>query len=70
MTTPNFYVQEYRDITLNTKLGKLRHNHAKSWINTNFEPFDAQNYLFLNIFGQNQANLRMVRNQKLQLQLY
>ena len=64
MTTTNFYVQEYRDITLNRKLGKLRHIHAKSWINTNFEPFEAQSDLFLTIFGQNQANLRMVRNQK------
>ena len=42
----------------------------KSSINPYFEPFEAQNDLFLTIFGQNQANLRMVRNQKFKLQLY
>ena len=67
--TTNFYVKECR--TLNTKLG---HNldiiRQKSSINPNFEPFEAPNDLFLTIFGQNQANLRMVRNQKFQLQLY
>ena len=39
-------------------------------INPNFEPFEAQNDLFLTISGQNQANLRMTRNQQFQLQLY
>ena len=64
--TTNFYFQEYRDITLNTKLGK---NRAYS-INPILQSFEAQNDLFFYIFGQNQANLRMARNQKFQLQLY
>ena len=42
----------------------------KSSRNPDFEPFEAKNDLFLTIFGQNQANLRMARNQKFQLQLY
>ena len=33
------------------------------WRNPNFEPFETENDPFLTIFGQNQANLRMVRNQ-------
>ena len=36
----------------------------------NFEQFEAPNDLFLTVFVQNQANLRMLRNQKFQLQLY
>ena len=55
-----FYIQ-HRDITLNTELGKIRTKLGKISINPNFEPFGAQNYLFLTIFGQNQANLRMTR---------
>ena len=33
-------------------------------IDRKFESFETQNDLFLTIFGQNQANLRMARNQK------
>ena len=59
--TTNSYVQEYRDISLNTKLGK---------ITANFEPIEAKNVGFLTIFFyQNQADLRMARNQQFQLQL-
>ena len=39
----------------------------KSFINPNFEQFEAQNDLFLTIFGQNQTNFRMTRIQKFQL---
>ena len=58
-----------RYITLKTKKNEdiIR---QQSLINPNFEPFEAQNDLFLTIFGQNQANLRMIKNQKFQLQLY
>ena len=42
--TINFYLQEYRDITLNTKLGIIR---TKSSINANFELFEAKNDIFL-----------------------
>ena len=62
--TTKFYVQEYRDITLNIIRQKKRLR------NPNFEPFEAQNDLFVTIFGQNQANLRMERNQKFQIQSY
>ena len=64
----NFYVQEYWYITLNTKIGKI-----KTWLgkkgskNPIFEPFEDTNYIFLTFLGQNQANLRIARNQKFQL---
>ena len=60
--TTDFYAQEYRDITLNTKLVILGHTYGKSSINPNFDPFEAQNNLFLTIFGQNQTNLRMAES--------
>ena len=67
--TMNFNVQEYQDITLNRKLGKVGHNQAqKNSKNPNVEPVEAQNDLFLTMFGQNQANLRMERYQKFQIQ--
>ena len=54
MATTNFYVQEYRDITLKQSWEKLRRNYAKSY--PYFEPFHVQNDLFWTIFGQNKAN--------------
>ena len=49
----NFHVQKYRDIPLNTKLGKVGHNSAKSSINPNFESIEAQHVLFSTSLGQN-----------------
>ena len=42
----------------------------KSLINPNFEQFEAQNDLFLTIFGQNQTNFRMTKNQKISTSKY
>ena len=62
--TTDFFVQEYWDITLNAKLGKNRTLLGdKISLNPYFEPFETQNYIFLIIFGQNLANLRMAKNQ-------
>ena len=62
----NFYIQEYRDITLNTELEKLGHNQAKTSINPYFEQLGQKLHFFKTIFDHNQANLRMARNQKFQ----
>ena len=61
--TTNFYVKEYQDITVNTKLGKIRQKYS---INPDFKPFEAQNDP---LFVKNQDNFRMARNQKFKLQL-
>ena len=61
--TTNFYVKEYRD-----NYDIIR---QKSSINPNFEHFEAQNDVFLTIFFyQNQANLRMTKIEKFELELY
>ena len=49
---------------------KVGHNQVKKSRTPDCEPFEGQNDLFLTIFGQNQANQRMERNQKFQLPLY
>ena len=41
----------------------------KSLITPRFEPLEAQNDIFLTIFGQNVANLKMAKKQIFQLQL-
>ena len=59
----NFYIQEYRYITFNTKLGKIRTLGKNSTMNPNFESFEAQNDNFFILFGKNHTNLRKKRNE-------
>ena len=69
--TTNLYVQEYRDITLNTKLGKSRTYIGKQVSENLILSHLRQKITYFWIFfGQNHANLRMARNQKFQLQQY